>query len=661
MPTKSLSSVVVLFVAISVTQAQMSSGPWIPLFKGIDAAAGTNWPGGSSPIVEQQSVRCVRVDLTDPDVQLFATPRAPSYAADYRETLSLSVSNFLKTYGLKIASDANFYSANPGGADPIAEGVSMEVFGLQISAGSVVSVPEASGAAPGFASLLFTTNKQPILIYNNDPPGTNTTGIYTAVTGYYPVLSNGLNIGAASIINYPDTEVHKAQPRTAFGVSQDRRYLFLMTIDGRQSGYSDGALDKETALWMSQFGAWDAINMDGGGSTSMYRADSAGNPAPLNHSSYVDGSERERFVGSHFGVFAQPLSALVNNLAAVPGTTDATITWTTISNATSQVEYGLTANYGTFSALDSTPAADHRVTLSGLTSATTYFFRAISTVASHGYSAASYFQTINIPAVMLFDVTNTWKYAANNLDGVNWQVPGYDDSRWRSGPGLLWADKRGPNAALPLESIQMPTDSPTSYPFITYYFRTHFELPGSPAGTTLTLSNYIDDGAVFYLNGVEIYRAFMPVVPALISNATLATGYNCASGDATCPLVFSIAGDLTTNLVAGDNVLAVEAHNYVSNSPDVTFGGALFYSGPPPPPRVKRVTVPRTADAPVLISFWGMAGESYTVLYRYRLESGTWLSLTNVPTLGASQMVIAQDGSAMGQAQRFYRIVRPAQ
>jgi len=63
----------------------------------------------------------------------------------------------------------------------------------------------------------------------------------------------------------------------------------------------------------------------------------------------------------------------------------------------------------------------------------------------------------------------------------------------------------------------------------------------------------------------------------VISNSTLASAYNCSSGDATCPYVFTIAGDLITNLVSGDNVLAVEAHNYKTNSSDVTFGSAALY------------------------------------------------------------------------------------
>src|SRR6185436_20417381 len=113
-------------------------------------------------------------------------------------------------------------------------------------------------------------------------------------------------------------QVHEPNPRTAFGISEDRRYLFLMTIDGRQPGYSEGAYDYETAGWMLILGAYDAINMDGGGSTTMAVQDSTGVPVELNHASAVADSGRERSVGSHLGVFAKPLPGFINDVAATP-------------------------------------------------------------------------------------------------------------------------------------------------------------------------------------------------------------------------------------------------------------------------------------------------------------------------------------------------------
>lgn len=56
-------------------------------------------------------------------------------------------------------------------------------------------------------------------------------------------------------------------PRTAFGVTADGRYL-LAVVDGRQS-HSIGCTLQEMAEFMLQFGAVDAINFDGGGSSAL--------------------------------------------------------------------------------------------------------------------------------------------------------------------------------------------------------------------------------------------------------------------------------------------------------------------------------------------------------------------------------------------------------
>ena len=121
----------------------------------------------------------------------------------------------------------------------------------------------------------------------------------------------------------------------------------------------------------------------------------------------------------------------------------------------------------------------------------------------------------------------------------------------------------------------------------TYYFRTHFNFTGSTAGASLTFSNYVDDGAVFHLNGTEIFRLRMAAAPTAIVNSTAATATPCANtpnaGDAAtiCPDVFTISGNLLTNLVQGDNVLAVEVHNYYQNGgTDIVFGSALILTQP---------------------------------------------------------------------------------
>ncbi len=57
-------------------------------------------------------------------------------------------------------------------------------------------------------------------------------------------------------------------PRTAAGIKADGNIIFY-TLDGRQSGYSSGASLQELAMRMQELGCIDAINFDGGGSTTM--------------------------------------------------------------------------------------------------------------------------------------------------------------------------------------------------------------------------------------------------------------------------------------------------------------------------------------------------------------------------------------------------------
>ncbi len=58
------------------------------------------------------------------------------------------------------------------------------------------------------------------------------------------------------------------EPRTAAGVTQDGRHLLLATVDGRQA-ISKGVTLTDLALILKRYGAWNAINFDGGGSTSL--------------------------------------------------------------------------------------------------------------------------------------------------------------------------------------------------------------------------------------------------------------------------------------------------------------------------------------------------------------------------------------------------------
>ena len=58
-------------------------------------------------------------------------------------------------------------------------------------------------------------------------------------------------------------------PRTAVAKLKKGKFL-MMTVDGRQPGISEGMTLQELAEYLLSLGATDAMNLDGGGSTTMY-------------------------------------------------------------------------------------------------------------------------------------------------------------------------------------------------------------------------------------------------------------------------------------------------------------------------------------------------------------------------------------------------------
>ena len=81
------------------------------------------------------------------------------------------------------------------------------------------------------------------------------------VGGDRKILENG------EVLETDRAELH---PRTAIGYSADRSKVYMLVVDGRQGGYSDGATTKQMADMMKFAGAANAMNLDGGGSSGMY-------------------------------------------------------------------------------------------------------------------------------------------------------------------------------------------------------------------------------------------------------------------------------------------------------------------------------------------------------------------------------------------------------
>lgn len=189
---------------------------------------------------------------------------------------------------------------------------------------------------------------------------------------------------------------------------------------------------------------------------------------------------------------------------------------------------------------------------------------------------------------LLTPTNSIWCYLTNATDpGADWALPGFDDSAWPQGVGLFGIDRADYS---PL-GFNTPIPAPFFGSGITTYFRTRFNWNGSPAGVIFTGTNYVDDGCVVYLNGVEITRFNMPAgSPAFDTLAIAANpgGFPNLTGGEPVLVRMEIHLSSLTNgnanpLVNGNNVLAVEVHQNSVASSDLVFGMALFAGQCSPP------------------------------------------------------------------------------
>ncbi|HSK00727.1 MAG TPA: phosphodiester glycosidase family protein [Kofleriaceae bacterium] len=104
-----------------------------------------------------------------------------------------------------------------------------------------------------------------------------------------------LIVGGTKRDNTGDTLCTARHPRTVLGLTADRRTLILAVVDGRATNRI-GMTCAELGNLMAEFGATDAVNLDGGGSSAMWVA----GPGVVNVPS--DGSQR--VVANHLAVRA---------------------------------------------------------------------------------------------------------------------------------------------------------------------------------------------------------------------------------------------------------------------------------------------------------------------------------------------------------------------
>ncbi|MEZ5181674.1 MAG: fibrinogen-like YCDxxxxGGGW domain-containing protein [Acidimicrobiales bacterium] len=150
------------------------------------------------------------------------------------------------------------------------------------------------------------------------------------------------------------------------------------------------------------------------------------------------------------------------------------------------------------------------------------------------------------PNLLAYGATWRWYFAEGGPTGP-WAAPGYDDAAWATGPAELGYGDSDEKTVI--------STSPTPRP-LTAYFRTTIDVADPAAFTSVVAKLVRDDGAVLYVNGVEVGRDNLPDGP--IEFATGASRIISNRAEERAPVTFTIP---STAFVAGTNTIAVEVHN----------------------------------------------------------------------------------------------------
>lgn len=245
---------------------------WEVVFRGVELAE------LEAEVPRRMRGAAVRIDGDAPGLEFVLTP---SNGEREGETDGWKTSTFLKRMGCQVA-----INAAPFSPVHLSEDKPQEVVGLLVNRGTVVSAelrPALALERDGRARIV-------------ERPET-AEGLWNAVSGFGIVLRAGELAG----------EEKPLHPRTAAGVSRDGRTVILLVIDGRQPGHSEGASTREVGAWLRALGAWDGLNLDGGGTTTLVIEDAKGGAQVVNRTIHGGRPGLERVSASHLGVRAQRL------------------------------------------------------------------------------------------------------------------------------------------------------------------------------------------------------------------------------------------------------------------------------------------------------------------------------------------------------------------
>ena len=219
----------------------------------------------------QYRLQALVVDLRHPAVRVVATP--PNQAGG-------TVSQFAERLGVDAAWNTNFF------------GSPQDSCGLMVGEGQVWPRAYQDDC---HASVGFGDEGQAAVFVQPNPQGPPPEGWMRQVATGKP---GPILVGGQAQFLYGCGAQCAYNPRTGIGLSQDRRTLYVVVVDGRQEGTAGAGLD-DLANLMRDLGAWDAVNLDGGGSSTLFVRNEGG---VQNRPS--DGGERT--VCCHMGLRIDP-------------------------------------------------------------------------------------------------------------------------------------------------------------------------------------------------------------------------------------------------------------------------------------------------------------------------------------------------------------------
>ena len=226
-----------------------------------------------------QIVNAVMVDLANSGIQPFVSPAISG------NNVAMKTSEFIKQYDLDLAINGSFFypftENTPWDYSPHS-GDTAHALGENISDGI-----RYGKATKSWNVLCFDQANLAQIALNNHCPKDTVQGI----AGQEILVKNGV-----SIIDYET----KAYGRAAVGINRQGNKLWIFVVDGKQPFYSEGATLSELAQIATDLGCDRAINLDGGGSTTL-AVKQSGKVRLLNAAIHTKIPMRERPVANHLG------------------------------------------------------------------------------------------------------------------------------------------------------------------------------------------------------------------------------------------------------------------------------------------------------------------------------------------------------------------------